>query len=1110
MLVATLRKRTGYRYFLLAAGLTSGLCQAAIDLANAPLETGTTVDPNIMFVIDDSGSMRWGFMPDELDSSFNLFSTDRRGNTIRAASCDSDISYAGTRVNPCTAAGRRYLASSQLNKLYFNPNVTYKVPMQADGVTPYPTPSFNSAPHNGYNLSSSTVDLRSGYLALIADYYYSLDWENIGFAVSRFDNSTAASAAFYYNYNNAVGCSSDSRSDLCYTLVDVGTASNAVKQQFAIWFSFYRTRLMASKAGIGAAFHEQGTAMRIGYAGINNMGTLQGVRQFSGTNRQAFFNWLYGKPADGGTPLRSALNSAGAYFTTKEPWRTDPSSSSSALLECRQNYTILMTDGYYGDEYVTDEHDNQSGPTITGPKGKTFTYQPVSPFASSQSNTLADIAMYYWSKELDAGWASSERLANTVPASAANPAFWQHMVTFGVGFGVQGAISPQTAFNAISSGASINWPSIDSRSGKIDDLLHAGVNSRGGFFSASDPELFASELANTLSTIAERVGTSSNIAATAINSLQTESNLYQARYVAGEWSGDLWSYNTTDTTTPVWKASEQLPAPAARKIFYGSDANTAKEFLWTNMSTAERLAMTGTDVVSYVRGDTSKEKRNGGSFRNRVRLLGDLVNSSPELVQAPFDLNYQRQNWAGASTYRTFLQSAASRTPMLYVGGNDGMLHGFNANTGVELFAYIPRAVMNPLPASTTNVLNLYAQPNYVHRYSVDGSPIVADVVIGTNWRSILIGSQGRGGNGLFAIDVTDPATFGNSSVLWDKTYTELGQYLGTPQVTRTESGKWVVVVGYGYNNTTHKSGILIIDISNGNILKNIATTAGTSTEPNGMSEVNLLDIDNDGNTDWIYGGDYHGYVWKFDVSNSNESLWGLAYSGQPLFQAKNSSGGRQKITGGVLSSVEAKTGNVWLFFGTGAYLGVNDPNNQDQQTWYGIMDGQTIPGRSVLESRTITNVGDQRVISQVTSMGGMSRGWYMDLIDTRERIVDPPLMVGTELLMNTTIPDTNACNPSGSGYLMVVSPYTGGRLPQTYFDLNNDNLFNDSDKVTVSSQSTVVSGIKVSSLNSVTRLAKVGDLIKSFNNCEGGCIEQRTIDPNRNTGMQSWRELSN
>lgn len=1091
MMVAKLQKRSGNRYFLLAALLTSGLSQAAIDLANAPLETGTTVDPNIMFIIDDSGSMQQGMMPEGLEDSAGISSRCSRDDYADQSLCFYDLD------------GRRYLASSYLNKLYYNPSVTYKTPLKADGSV-VNTVSFTSALVDGYDSGSSRINLSNNYRAIMSG---SANGTSTG-ARANFTVSPdgEAGAAFYFTFT--AGCSS-AYSDSCYTYRTLSTT--AEKQNFANWYSFYRTRILAAKAGIGDAFYQQGTAMRVGYVGINNRDSLRGVRQFSGTNRSDFFTWLYGVEAGGGTPLREALTTAGNYFQTKEPWRTDPASSGSALLECRQNFSILMTDGYYSEaDLAIGEHDNNQGATITGPRGRTFTYQPTGPFASAYSETLADVAMKYWRNDLDAGWSSSERLANTVPTSSENPAFWQHMVTFGVGFGVQGSISPVTAFNAISSGSTINWPATDTDTGKIDDLLHAGVNSRGGFFSASNPEIFASELSNTLSTIAERVGTSSNIAATAINSLQTESNLYQARYVAGEWSGDLWSYSTADTTTAVWKASEQLPAPAARKIFYGSDAGTAKEFLWSNMSTAERLAITGTDVVSYIRGDTSKEKRNGGSFRNRIRLLGDLVNSSPELVQAPFDLNYQRQNWAGASTYRTFLQSAASRTPMIYVGGNDGMLHGFNANTGVEVFAYIPKAVMAPLPASTTNVLNLYAQPNYVHRYSVDGSPIVADVVIGTDWRSILIGSLGRGGNGLFAIDVTNPATFGNSAVLWDKTYTELGQYLGTPQITRTESGKWVVVVGYGYNNTTHKSGVLIIDITTGNIVKNMPTSAGSSTDPNGMSEVNLLDIDNDGNTDWIYGGDYHGYVWKFDISSSNETLWALAYSGQPLFQAKNSTGGRQKITGGVLSSVEAKTGNVWLYFGTGAYLGVNDPNNQDQQTWYGIMDGQLITGRSVLESRTITNVGDQRVISQVTSMGGTSRGWYMDLIDTRERIVDPPLMVGTELLMNTTIPDTNACNPSGSGYLMVVSPYTGGRLAQTYFDLNNDNVFNDSDKVTVSSQSTVVSGIKVSSLNSVTRLAKVGDLIKSFNNCEGGCIEQRTIDPNRNTGMQSWRELAN
>ncbi|MDZ7870271.1 MAG: PilC/PilY family type IV pilus protein [Rheinheimera sp.] len=276
------------------------------------------------------------------------------------------------------------------------------------------------------------------------------------------------------------------------------------------------------------------------------------------------------------------------------------------------------------------------------------------------------------------------------------------------------------------------------------------------------------------------------------------------------------------------------------------------------------------------------------------------------------------------------------------------------------------------------------------------------------------------------------------------------------------------------------------------------------------MAEVNLLDVDADGNTDWVYGADLHGNVWKFDISSTSTSAWNIAYSGQPLFQAKNGSGTRQMVTGGVLASVQPTTGKVWLFFGTGRYLNVNDPSNADQQTWYGIMDGATISGRTELDSRTITNVGEERVITSANSLTAGKKGWYMDLIDTRERIVDMPLMVGPELVMNTTIPDTNVCNPSGSGYLMAVSPYTGARLKKSFFDLDDDDNFDEDDKVTVSGNPTIVSGIKVSSLNSVTRLAKIGDIIKSFNNCEGGCIESRTIDPTRNTGMQSWHELTN
>ncbi len=1082
-----------WQSLLCCALLASGTVQAAIDIASAPLETGSTVDPNIFFVIDDSGSMLQGMMPENLEDNASV-----------SDSC-SKSTHAGMSMCYYSTTNRAYLASSHLNKLYYDPTITYPIPTKADGTTYGPSP-FTAAKVDGYVSGSTTVNLSTGYRAIMASGSVGTGAKTV-FAISP---GGTAGAAFYYTYTP--GCINSVYSDSCYTQKSLSGPDE--QQNFANWYSYHRTRLLAAKAGIGSAFHQQSTAMRVGYGSINEMASKVGVRQFSGSNRTAFFNWLYTLPPDsGGTPLRTALTSAGNYFKTEEPWRVDPANSASALLECRQSFTILMTDGYYNDSATGGEHDNVAGSTITGPKGRTYTYTPKNPFAYSTKDTLADIAMNFWKNDLDAGWAANRKMENTVPTSAVNPAFWQHMVTFGVGFGVQGTVNPTTAFNAINSGASVPWASPSTDPGKIDDMLHAAVNGRGSFFSASNPKTFSDGLADTLSAIAERIGTSSNIAATAINSLQSESNLYQARYVAGEWTGDLWAYDTEDTVTPIWKATDVMPAPASRNLLYGADSGSAKAFTWSNLSAAEKAVLGNTStVLDYLRGDTTLEKRNpGGIYRNRGKILGDLVNSSPELVEAPYDLSYHRYNWTGASSYRSFIEGPAkTRTPMLYVGGNDGMLHGFNANTGVEVMAYIPRAVMAPLPSDTVSVLKKYSEPNYSHKFSVDGSPVVVDVYISGSWRSVLIGSMGRGGNGLFAIDVTEPGSITSSKVLWDKTFAELGSYLGTPQVTRTESGQWVVVAGYGYNNSTNQSGLLVIDIATGTVIKQLATGKGDASDPNGMSEVNLLDVDADGNTDWVYGADLHGYVWKFDISSTSTAAWKIAYSGQPLFQAKNGSGTRQMVTGGVLASVQPTTGKVWLFFGTGRYLNVNDPSNADQQTWYGIMDGATISGRTELDSRTITNVGDERVITAANSLTAGKKGWYMDLIDTRERIVDMPLMVGPELVMNTTIPDTNVCNPSGSGYLMAVSPYTGARLKKTFFDLDDDDDFDDNDKVTVSGNPTIVSGIKVSSLNSVTRLAKIGDIIKSFNNCEGGCIESRTIDPTRNVGMQSWRELTN
>jgi type IV pilus assembly protein PilY1 len=1125
-------------YFLLALCWTTTSASAAIDIAQQPLETGSTVEPNIMFLLDDSGSMRFSFMPDELDADFRVTywkEVNRRWYKYLYDDCIEAISYASAQVNVCTAKDRRYLASNQLNKLYFNPNTTYDIPMQPDGKTPYPTPKFTSAPLNGYDLNASKIDLSKNYLALMDDFYYGLN-EDEGFAISRSSSNVNQSAAFYFNYNGSSGCTPTSRKDSCFTLVDVGKESAAIKEKFAIWYAFYRTRLMVAKAGVTAAFLQQESGIRVGYGAINlNPVVANGVARFSKNDangqKKAFFSWLHTKKASGGTPLHTALDAAGDYYKTNDaPWQSDTGDS---LLECRQSYTILMTDGYYNSTLDVGNQDNSDGATIVGPlvagrEQKSYAYRPSGPFKDNASETLADVAMKYWKEDL------KPELPNTVPTSdpSFNPAFWQHMVTFGVGLGVTGSINAATAFAAIPKKGSITWPSTESNSGKIDDLLHAAVNSRGGFFSAGDTTAFVNGLASTLKSITGRVASASNIAATALNSLQTESNLYQARFTAGNWTGDLYAYDVNNLSTPLWKASEKVPQPALRNMWVGDpDADTisVRSFAWSQLTSNEQKAL-GDDsaLVDYHRGVRTNEKP-AGNYRARQTVLGDLVNSSPVLVGEPMDMSYHRHSWAGADSYRSFITGTmASRRKALYIGGNDGMIHGFFADTGVESFAYIPRAVMAPRLGNTLNFLHQYADPNYLHQFSVDGTPVVADVFItranesSPQWRSVLVGGLGRGGAGMFALDVTDPANLNGQSVIWDKKnqgdHALMGSFLGKPVIARLNNGRWGILVGYGYNNSSHASGLLVFDIENGETIVKLQTSAGTASNPNAMSELNVIDLNADGNVDYVYGGDLLGNVWKFDLSSSQSSNWAIAYNAKPLFTAKDKHGAVQMITGGVLATQEPKTGKVWLFFGTGRYLNVDDPSNNQPQSWYGLIDQSLIKDRTELSQRLLTQVDSSRVITEVTALEDNKKGWFIDLLETRERIVDIPVMVGRELVMNTTIPDTNVCNPSGSGYVMAVEPYTGSGLKYNYFDLNNDGAFDEKDTVTQGTKKVTPDGLKVLSLNSVVTFVKEPNTatpdnpagkIKAVTNCGAAELCATNVQPKINLGMQSWREIN-
>lgn len=1116
----------------------SAVAHAAIEIAQTPLQTGSAVPPNIMFIIDDSGSMHFELLPDDTILASARYIFPRADDVYGSSDYDNRV--------PTVQDGQPYNAfarSAQMNKSYYDPSVTYKPWVKADGTTmPDATPAC--AWHNPMETGScpsGDVNSNARNLTVTNNNYNGSRWVR---CTSRTGGCTTESSdtnrnfwpATYFYHNDGgnwvwgnytkveikpavTSYSGHGRTSRTDCTAGVCTYSQEI-QNFANWYSYHRSRILTSRAGIGRAFVGQSEKMRVGFGAINKGETtidgesntsviVRGVREFKNAAKANFFSDLYNRdiPA-AGTPLRLALDAAGKYFSrtdSRGPWGINPGSGTEASIDhisCRQNFTILMTDGYWSGSSPSGigNQDGNNGSTILRPEGDVrddYTYIATAPFNDGHSTTLADVAMKYWKNDL------RPDLENRVPTnSREKPAFWQHMATFGIGLGVVGNVEPDDAFDAIRSNGSISWPDPStSELAKIDDLLHAAVNSRGGFFTADKPDDFAAKLERTLNAIIEGVASGSNLAGTT-TSMQSDNFVYQGSFNSGEWSGSLKSFNIDDVNTPVWQSN--FPVWSSRKILFGKTDGLAAEFTSTNVS-ADGNALSGnTNLINYLRGDQSLEVGETAQFRRRVSLMGDIANSSPLYIAAPVNRNYQRYNWDGASSYQTFLTSNAERDPVVYVGANDGMLHAFDGTNGTEIMAYIPRQIL-----TEEADLESFADPEYQHKYYVDGSSVVFDAYIDGAWRSILVGSLGRGGDSLFAIDVTDPGALNSSTavekVRWDKRFPELGITTNKPVVARLNNGKWVVVAGYGYNNSTNKAGLLVIDLASGNVLKNIETASGS---PNGLGQVEGWDATGDGNTDWFFAGDIMGNIWKFDLSSANTSEWGVAYGGQPLFTATDAVGDAQAVTGGISLSAQPETGHLWIFFGTGKMLSSEDPLLSDPNSWYGIRDGLAINGRADLKPRDIIAQEDNaRVIEPGApyDMLGL-RGWYIDLGDARERIVNRPQLVGNSLVINTITPGDNDCNPQGSGWVMSVSPYTGSRLSYLFFDRNNDGVVDSEDGLTVDDEVVPVTGIRFDGMP--------GEPVFFEDSMVTGLADTRisdvTVAPEVLRGRVSWRELTN
>ncbi len=674
------------------------------------------------------------------------------------------------------------------------------------------------------------------------------------------------------------------------------------------------------------------------------------------------------------------------------------------------------------------------------------------------------------------------------------------------------------------------------------------------YFLVTNALNLGAQLSAAFEELLERVGSASAASVNA-GSISSETRVYQAKFNSGDWSGQLLSFpvNADGTLQPFeWDAAEEIPAPNSRVIITtNADTNAAVPFTWTAIGATRQGELQpaadalGSDRLDFLRGDDSNEFPSG-QFRDRVTKLGDIVSSSPTFVGPPA---FFYRDTLEAQPYSAFVAAQAGRQKMVYAGANDGMLHGFAANDGRELLAYIPSAVFPNLHHLTNR--------NYTHKFYVDGTPTYGDVFYNNAWHSVLVGGLNRGGRSIYALDITSPAAFteGNAASIlrWEFTDTELGYTYSRPAVVRMHNGRWAAVFGNGYNNTgTGRAYLYVVDIENGTVTAKIDTGVGDATTPNGLATPALVDLNGDSIVDYAYAGDLQGNMWKFNLTSNVSTGWRVAYdngSGVPLPIFVATDGAATPTRQPITSRPEVGRGprgvGMMVLFGTGKFLENGDKNPGPKQSFYGIYDPNTNTSSDRVTSRTLLTA--QTILAEVTvatrrlrvtsenPVPTTSRGWYMDLLAPPnppgtlqgEMQVSNSILRNGRIIFTTLIPDPDVCSSGGTSWLMELDSLTGGRLAATPFDLNGDNLFNNDDMITVilpdgSSVTVFVSGVgsEVGITETPGILSQPGTqggapgqefkyLSGSAASPSGSNLQRLVENPGPNsTGRQSWRQI--
>jgi len=646
------------------------------------------------------------------------------------------------------------------------------------------------------------------------------------------------------------------------------------------------------------------------------------------------------------TPLGESMEDILEYFD-----RTDDNAPIQAW--CQHNFLIVMTDGYPTKDvevswylHDADEDGNDPGNCESiGAPGYSNSYDC--------SDHMDDVA--YWLRNTD--------LRPDLGEPGEDGIDGQNVVTYTIGFALDAPLLEETA-----------------------------MNGDGLYLVAED----ASELWLSLELIMlDIISRISSGAAVAVVSTERsdEDRLFRGKFMPGSWTGFLEAFELPyeDGDSPIWEAGHLLSDRSAdnRRIFtvvddqeYDFTPGEAGEF-----NSAMEIDDVGeaADVIAWTRGENVMGYRDREDWK-----LGDIIHSTPVVIGDPAEFYIDE-------SYMEFRENHAGREKLVYVGGNDGMLHAFRAENGHESWAFVPEFALSKLAA--------IADQTYCHQYSVDLTPSAKDVKYGGDWHTVLVGGGREGGAHYFAIDVTYPDS---PQVLWQQTLDHDVPFSSEAEFASI-GDQAVVIFGSGLDAAGGEAWIFVYDVDDGELAGAMQLSDNGGWRRNKATAMRVVDRELDGEDDVGYMGDLEGTVWRFEFNGStNPNHW----SRTALFS------GDREIT----APPEPAYGEgelVYVYFGTGAYLETDDITTLDSNAFYCVYDRHDGAENPSLVDQTdgIHDIGD-------------ADGWFMTLQEAAgERVTQSAAIVAGTTFFTSFAPSAEPCEAGGRSWLYRVA-YDDGSVP--------------------------------------------------------------------------------